>query len=524
MDKEQIANLAHKMESKKDLLRLLNFIKRDAMGAFGNEDEFHPFTMRQINCFCNPNKDSQRYIHFKIKKKSGGERLITAPMDSNFMSILRCLNEMFKAMYTPSKHAMGFTEGRSVVSNADVHRGQNYILNIDLKDFFPSIEQPRVWKRLQLEPFNFPQPIANIIAGLCSMKETIELDEDTEKAFYVLPQGAPTSPIITNMICDKLDRRLAGLSKKFGLRYSRYADDITFSSMHNVYKEGWEFWTELRRIIAGQGFRINEEKTRLQKIGSRQEVTGIIVSNKLNVTQKYVRDIRNILYIWDRYGYSAAYSKFFPKYKSEKGHVKKGIPDLVNVLDGKLNYLMMVKGAEDSVYKRLHEKFARLASKVLDPSKTTMYQITYFETVPVLEFEKKNNTEIIIAEAPRVVYQLPDYEGPRVINVPPHRYAYFIRDGKKFIASVNKAVDKELEDHKELLSISLCRDAKGKNFWLVHKSDKVFVPRSPKVDIEELNNELDILLNNDVVPQVDDIYDDEPPIDWDQLEERLHPD
>lgn len=524
MDKEQIANLAHKMESKRDLLRLLNIINLDAMEKFGNGYEFHPFTMRQINSFCNPNNEYQRYRQFMIKKKSGGERLITAPMSSGFMSILRCLNEMFKAMYTPSQHAMGFTEGRSVVSNADVHRGQNYILNIDLKDFFPSIEQPRVWKRLQLAPFNFPQPVANIIAGLCSMKETRELEDDTEKDFYVLPQGAPTSPIITNMICDKLDRRLAGLSKRFGLHYTRYADDITFSSMHNVYNAEGEFWTELRRIITDQGFRINEEKTRLQKIGARQEVTGIIVSDKLNVTQKYVRDIRNILYIWDRYGYSVAYSKFFPKYKSEKGHVKKGIPDLINVLDGKLNYLMMVKGAEDSVYKRLHEKFARLASKALDPSKTTMYQTTYFETVPILEFERKNNTEIFFGEAPREFYRMLDAEGPSVTKVPPHRYAYFVRDGKKFLASVNKAVDQELEEHKELLSISLCRDAKGKTFWLIHKSDKVTVPRAPKVDIDELNNELDSLLNNEIVPQFDDIDDDEPPIDWDQLEERLHPD
>ena len=114
--------------------------------------------------------------------------------------------------------------------------------------------------------------------------------------------------------------------------------------MHNVYQEPGAFRTELERIITDQGFKMNTDKTRLQKHGSRQEVTGIIVSDKLNVTQKYVRDIRNILYIWDRYGYATAFNKFFPKYKAEKGHVKKGNPDMANVIDGKRKYLKLVKG------------------------------------------------------------------------------------------------------------------------------------------------------------------------------------
>ena len=107
------------------------------------------------------------------------------------------------------------------------------VFNTDLENFFPSIEQPRVWKRFQLKPFNFKQPIANILAGLCCIKEKNE--DGTVK--YVVPQGAPTSPLITNAICDTLDCRLSGLARRFNLHYSRYADDITFSSMHNVYKE-----------------------------------------------------------------------------------------------------------------------------------------------------------------------------------------------------------------------------------------------------------------------------------------------
>lgn len=213
----------------------------------------------------------------------------------------------------------------------------NYVFNLDLKDFFPSIEQARVWKRLQLAPFNFPVAIANIIAGMCCMKEVVQAEDGSQTVRYVLPQGAPTSPIITNMICDNLDRRLAGVAKRFGLNYTRYADDITFSSMHNVYHENGEFRKEVRRIIEDQKFTVNDKKTRLQKKGSRQEVTGIIVSDKINVTRDYVRDIRNILYMWEKYGYGVAFAKFFRSIRQRKVMSRKAIPTLSTSLMASFN-------------------------------------------------------------------------------------------------------------------------------------------------------------------------------------------
>jgi retron-type reverse transcriptase len=470
--------MAKQMKTKEDLLSLLNRIKRAELEEIGLQDLFHPFTMKHINYYCNPNNAFHRYRQFKVKKKSGGFRLITTPRNRSFMMILSAVNALLKAMYTPSDYAMGFTEGRSVVSNASIHKGQNYVFNIDLKDFFPSIEQPRVWKRLQLAPFNFPETIASLIAGLCSMKEMRTHDNELQETFYVLPQGAPPSPIITNMICDTLDRRLAGLAKRFGLRYSRYADDITFSSMHHVYQKDGEFRKELRRIISDQHFIINENKTRLQKKGARQEVTGIIVSDKLNVTQKYVRDIRNILYIWDRYGYASAMAKFVPKYKNEKGHVKKGNPNLVNVIDGKLMYLKMVKGEEDSVYQRLHNKFVKLVDMMNEKSVTTAQNVTYIEMLPVLEFEKKHSTEVVITTSENS-----------------HRYAHFMFGNKKAKASVNKSITPVEAKDKGKLAISLCIDEKENMFWLIHRLNKIIVPSNTDVDIDELNNELDSLLN-----------------------------
>lgn len=489
MDKEQIKQIALHMESRKDLLNLLNHIKRDEMEELGFADKFHPFTARHMNYYCNPKNAFHRYRQFKIKKKSGGFRQITAPRNRSFMFMLDCLNEVLKAVYTPSQYVMGFTEGRSVVTNAAMHKGANYVFNIDLKDFFPSIEQPRVWKRLQLQPFNFPVPVASAIAGLCSMKETREMPDGTKKDFYVLPQGAPTSPIITNMICDKLDHRLGGLARRFGLNYTRYADDITFSSMHNVFQENSDFRKELVRIISDQRFVINDKKTRLQKRGSRQEITGIIISDRLNVSQKYVRDIRNILYMWEKYGYSVAYAKFFPKYKEEKGHVKKGNPDLVNVIDGKLMYLKMVKGEEDSVYKRLYAKFQNLVAQMRNPKKTNDKHITYIETMPLLDFEKKIGTSVEIVIKPK------DETGSGNTEKGKGRFAYYLLAGTKQLISINRYLSETDIDTKDKLAISQCRDEKGKEFMLIHRLGIVTVPPPKPVDIDELNNELDALLS-----------------------------
>lgn len=480
MDRVDIANRASRMLSKRDLLKLLNRIKRAEVEDMGLDSSlFHPFTEKQLNFYCNPNHTTHRYRQFKIKKKSGGFRQITAPKRQTFMMMLSAVNEILRSMYTPSAFAMGFTDGRSVVTNAAVHKGHNYVFNIDLKDFFPSIHQARVWKRLQLAPFHFPVTIASLIAGLCSMKDSYKKEDGTLDYKYILPQGAPTSPVITNMICDKLDRRLAGLAKRFGLSYTRYADDITFSSMHNVYQSNGPFRKELERIITDQGFTINESKTRLQKKGSRQEVTGIVVSEKLNVTRKYVQDVRNILYMWDRYGYNVAYSKFFPLYKAEKGHVKKGNPDLINVIDGKLMYLKMVKGDEDSVYQRLYTKFCKLTNKDTTMLKTSVKGVTYIETSSIFDFEKKNSTKIEILRSEKG-----------------KRYAYFMLENKKQLATVNKSLTIEEEKQKELLAISSCRDKNNKPFWLIHKQDKVVIPAPLEtVNIDELNAELDLLLN-----------------------------
>lgn len=476
MEREEIRNRALQIKNKADLLVLLNAIKRDEMLASGNVAYYLPFTRQQINYYCNPNHIFHRFKQFKIAKKSGGERVISAPYNNTYMLLLTYLNEILKSCYTPSDFATGFVEQRSVVDNASRHIGQNYVLNIDLKDFFPSIEKKRVWGRLLVKPFQFSPQVANLFAGLCTMKVVSEMPDGTKNERFVLPQGAPTSPLITNMICDNLDRSLGRLAKRFNLNYSRYADDITFSSMHYVYSKTGDFWKGLNRIVSDQGFTLNEKKTRLQKKGDRQEVTGLVVSNKINVTKEYVRNLRNLLFIWDKYGLQAANSKFLPRYKSEKGHVKKGIPSIVNVLDGKLMYLKMVKGDNDSVYMRLRQKFDELVSGSVTASNTSCCGVSFVEKFPLLEFENKYS-EIHFCK-----------------GLKNNRYGYYEIDGNKVYLSVSKNIADECLLMKDKLMVSSCL-SKNKSFWLVHLADKKTTFADKEIDVDLLNSELDELIN-----------------------------
>lgn len=443
MDKELLLSKIRSTTTRIELLKLLNEIKADLTGS-----AVYPFTLQKMTRLCNPRLGRNRYRKFMIPKKSGGVRTIYAP-NGNLRWMQVCLNEIFKTLYTPSPYAMGFTQGRSIVDNASRHVNQNYVFNIDLSDFFPSIDQARVWKRLQMPPFNFSKEIANVVAGLCAIEMVHEEEGKEPVKTYKLPQGAPTSPLLTNAICDTLDRRLAGLAKRFGLHYTRYADDITFSSMHNVYQEGSQFREELQRIITGQNFRINPKKTRLHHRGQRQEVTGLTVSEKINVAHSYVKNVRALLHIWEKYGINAAIAKFYPRYKAEKGYLNKGEPDIRKVIDGKLCYLKMVKGEADPVYCRLREQFNRLGST---SGKGSSVEISweYLHTSTVSDFESQLGVKIEYA-----------------ISKQGKPYSFFILKGEKIMVSVSRniSINKMPKD----VYISLCRQIDYKLKYAKHE-------------------------------------------------------
>lgn len=360
-----IKNTFQNMKSKKDLLSLLNFVKPL---IYGKNSE--SFGLHHLNYHANSHF-SNRYYIFSIKKKSGTERIIHSPNDG-LKAIQRCLNLIFQTIYDVNPAATGFIRGKSIVDNANIHSGSYYVYNIDLKDFFSSIDQARLWGRLQHPPFNLNKKkgkleIANIISSLCCQKMEVErLSNEGEWEIVernVLPQGAPTSPTMINIICQQLDFYLSAVAKRFGLRYTRYADDITFSSMHDVYKQNGDFLNELHRIIKSQNFHIKESKTRLQKQGYRQEVTGLKVNAKVNVKTKYVKQLRLWLYYWESYGYEKANSYFISQYREDKGHTKNSLTNIEQVIRGKLNFLKMVKGSDNGTYIKLKKRFDNLCPK-----------------------------------------------------------------------------------------------------------------------------------------------------------------
>lgn len=350
---DQIRKQFAELQSKEDLVKLLSTAKNMLYG-----EECKPVQLKSLTYYANPELCKKRYQTFTIKKKSGADRTIHAPV-KGLKSILRSLNFVLQCLYEPHEAATGFVLEKSIVDNAKKHVRHHYVLNMDLKDFFHSFDRNRVKMGFVYAPFDLngdKEPLAYLLASICTHPFEIEGEIKT-----VLPQGSPTSPTLTNILCKKLDRRLNGLAKRFGVTYTRYADDITFSSLHSIFNDE-AFNKELNRIIEeDQKLVINPKKTRLQKAGYRQEVTGLIVNDKVNVRRRYVKQIRMWLYYWEKYGYEKAEQIFKRDYQADKGHVKNMKNKLVSVLVGKLEFLKMVKGADDETYKVLRGRLQLLA-------------------------------------------------------------------------------------------------------------------------------------------------------------------
>ncbi|MFZ2859323.1 retron Ec67 family RNA-directed DNA polymerase/endonuclease [Acidovorax sp.] len=255
--------------------------------------------------------DTQKYKSFTIPKRSGGRRSISAPVPHLMLlqkkiSILLndCLSEIEGKLSSP---AHGFKPGRSIFTNAARHRGRRYVLNLDLKDFFPSIHFGRIAGYFEKSrDFGLDPKTARILANILCHKSS-------------LPQGAPSSPVVSNLLARMLDIHLARLAKKNRLTYTRYADDLTFSTNLQVFPEAvakrvsehaWELGPELISTIGSCGFSINDLKTRMLYRSSRQEVTGLVVNDKVSVPVEYRRWVRAAV---SRLVKTGAYYKPVPK-------------------------------------------------------------------------------------------------------------------------------------------------------------------------------------------------------------------
>lgn len=264
------------------------------------------------------NSNINHYREFEIPKRSGGKRTISAP----YPALLDCQTWIYQNILTKIKihsSAHGFTFNRSIISNSKIHVGQNHFLKIDLKDFFPSITINQVITIFK--SLGYTHKVSFYLASICCCGD-------------VLPQGAPTSPMLSNIVAISLDNRLMKYSKKFCLKYTRYADDLAFSG-DSIPIKHIEYIT---KIINSCGFTVNEKKTILQQDKHKRILTGIsIAEDVIKVPREYKRKLKLEIHCIRKHGLL--------------GHMRKHKiknPDYLMSIIGKIHFWLSVE--PDNLY------------------------------------------------------------------------------------------------------------------------------------------------------------------------------
>lgn len=333
---DEIKNDFYRLSSREDVARILEI------------DD------KSLRYFLYVKKPENMYNTFEIPKKKGGIREINSPSEE-LKAIQKKLAYILELVYKIKPAAYGFIKDKNIVDNASNHSRRKVILNIDLKDFFSQIHFGRVRGMLMNKPYGIGTEAATVISQIACYNG-------------VLPQGAPSSPIITNMICSPLDTQLTKLAKKYDLVYTRYADDITFSTHLSKIREdiitgevgNLEVGKELNKILEKNSFTVNPQKIFLNTSKVRQEVTGLVVNKFPNIKREYIRNLRAIL--------NNCYEKSI--YEEAKIYVKKGFcknKDIISnidneeyeekvitwfksVLKGKIGFIKQIRGKEDYVF------------------------------------------------------------------------------------------------------------------------------------------------------------------------------
>jgi retron-type reverse transcriptase len=250
------------------------------------------------------------YVEFEIDKATGGKRQICAPKAVLKAAQRLILDEILSKIPTHDA-CHGFVPGRSILTNAAPHQGASVVVKMDLQDFFPSIHYRRV------EGFfhycGYGDAVARTLAGLCTHRALLEGGRVAWPG--VMPQGAPTSPALANLLSTRLDKRLTGLSKGANATYTRYADDLTFSFKAEPENLGRFLWW-VDQICSQEGFNENLRKRRVLRPNNQQRITGIVVNSGLFVPRKDRRRFRAILENCRRHGVAsqARGHKDFPAY------------------------------------------------------------------------------------------------------------------------------------------------------------------------------------------------------------------
>jgi retron-type reverse transcriptase len=271
------------------------------------------------------------YVSFSVPKKSGGKRTLSAP-HRTLAAAQRWILANIVAKLPVEAPAHGFLPGRSIVTNALPHSGKTVVVNMDLEDFFPSITFPRV--RSVFQRLGYSPAVATILALLCTECPRKPLEYDGKKYHVALgpralPQGACTSPGLSNQTARRLDRRLRGLAVKLGLAYTRYADDLTFSGGSDFNGRVGYLMARVRHITGEEGFAVNAKKSRVQRRNTAQRVTGLVVNDRPGVGRKTARRIRAILHR--------------ARIEGLEQQNRNGRPNFVAWLRGKIGYVGMAR-------------------------------------------------------------------------------------------------------------------------------------------------------------------------------------
>lgn len=253
---------------------------------------------------------SSYYKYFAIKKRRGGLRRIMSPY-SELRDVQTWIKENILDKIELPNCVKAFVKGRNIMENAKMHEGRKYILKVDITNFFESIGVRQVY--VAFRKMGYDRSVAAWLANLCTAKiedykyEQLEDQEEIQKLFNdlyhksepFLVQGAPTSPGLANIICNRMDKRMLGLANKHGFTYSRYADDMTFSADK---KDRLPKVSMIRKIVETEGFHLNDEKIELLHEGNRQIVTGLLVDNHVRVPGRYKKDIKRHIHFCLKYG------------------------------------------------------------------------------------------------------------------------------------------------------------------------------------------------------------------------------
>lgn len=368
------------------------------------------FSAKSLSYILYKKPANSKYHQFNIPKRGGGVRIISAPA-SDLMNLQRrlsqflqdCISEINETNKVTSSLSHGFRRHHSIMTNADNHKGKNYVFNTDIENFFGSINFGRVRGFfIKNKNFSLSEDVATVIAQIACHENA-------------LPQGSPCSPVISNLVSHFMDIRLAKLAHQTGCRYSRYADDLTFSTNLPEFPRDiavpaddteivWRVGDQLEQIIEKSGFNLNNNKTRMQISTSRQEVTGLVVNKKVNTSEYYRRLARAMTH---RLRETGSFDIKVTKLDEDGNSITENEPGTLNQLNGILSFIDSVSlYSIEKVKKHNKTKIKSINndSKELVYRQFLFYKDFYANQMPVVLCEGKTDN-IYIRGAIRKLFE-----------------------------------------------------------------------------------------------------------------------